>query len=45
MMDMFDKWISKEAEWYHFWLPQSSSAGGLIMGFIIMIALIIIMEI
>ncbi len=29
------KWNYADAEWYHFWLPQSGGTGGIIMGCLI----------
>jgi len=34
---MLKKWFSKEAKRYQFWLPQSGSSGGVILGVIILI--------
>ena len=44
-MKIFNKWIHKEAEWYHFWLPKSSAVGGSIFGFIILIVLTILISV
>ena len=32
MNKYMDKWISKKARWYQFWLPASGPIGGLIFG-------------
>ena len=42
MLDLFEKWISIEAKWYQFWLPNSGSVGGLIMGNVILVILVMV---
>lgn len=28
-------WLCKDAEWYHFWRPQSGLEGGFVMGVLV----------
>ena len=37
MKRFLNNWINKDAEWYHFWRPQSDFVGGVIMGVVLLI--------
>lgn len=45
MINKFKQWYFKPAKWWHFWLPQSSIEGGLILGLVLAAILFIIMKV
>ena len=36
------EWMSKDAEWYEFWLPDSGIVGGFIFGVIIGMVMLLV---